>query len=245
MKNYSKTLTNVNIVRGILAILVGLLLLGAALFGTAASAKKTTTTTSKPSTTKSTTTKVGKSKFSDLVLLKQSDGLYYASNKKTKAKTDYTGIVPKGDGTWWFCRKGKLDRSFTGVAENPFGMWVVQKGKVNLNYAGYYIKNGMEIYRVDDGAVNPYTTVMDLGIKDGLYPDGSETANDIMNITEPLFQQNISNAAEQGIVRTKGLTKFKKALIWIVFLLFADYLGIRKYLEVKKKREEKEPEEEE
>ena len=183
-----------------------------------------TTTTSKKSTTRSTTTKIGKTKYDDLLIMEQKDGTYWACNKKTKEKTDYTGVAPTLSNGYWYCRKGKVDKTYTGVGKNPFGLWMVVKGKVDLTYDGYWVRNGIEIYRIQDGAVSLYTTVMNLEIPDGVYKDGSKKANEIMNLTEPIFQENISNAAEQGVVRTHAMTTFKKVLLVAFALTFFGYL---------------------
>ena len=62
------------------------------------------------------------------------------------------------------------------------------------------------------------------GIKNGVYKDGSKEANKIMDLTEHLFRENISNAAEQGVVRTKGLDLFKSAILLACALVFLGYL---------------------
>lgn len=185
------------------------------------------TTVSSSSTTRSTTTKIGKTKFSDLIILKQKDGTWWACNKHRKEKTDYTGVAPTAENGWWYCRKGKVDKTFTGVAENPFGLWYCKKGHVDLDFDGYFVRNSMQIYRINSGAASLYTTDLELeeyGIKNGVYKDGSKEANKIMDLTEHLFRENISNAAEQGVVRTKGLDLFKSAILLACALVFLGYL---------------------
>lgn len=185
------------------------------------------TTVSSSSTTRSTTTKIGKTKFSDLIILKQKDGTWWACNKHRKEKTDYTGVAPTAENGWWYCRKGKVDKTFTGVAENPFGLWYCKKGHVDLDFDGYFVRNSMQIYRINSGAASLYTTDLELeeyGIKNGVYKDGSKEANKIMDLTEHLFRENISNAAEQGVVRTKGLDFFKSAILLACALVFLGYL---------------------
>lgn len=190
----------------------------AALFG---NVKTTSTTTT---TTKSTTTKMGKTKYDDLLIMEQTDGTWWACNKKTREKTDYTGVAPTLTEGYWFCRKGKVDKKFTGVAENPFGLWFCRKGKVDQGFDGYFVRNSMMIYRINDGAASLYTTDMELDIPNGVYKDGSEEANDIMDLTEHLFQENIGNAAEMGIVRTKGLSPLKRAIVALCALAFIAFV---------------------
>lgn len=182
---------------------------------------KSPTTTS--STTRSTTTKIGKTKFDDLQIMKQKDGTWWACNKKTKEKTDYTGVAPTLDLGWWYCRKGKVDKTFTGVAENPFGLWFCRKGKADLDFDGYFVRNSMQIYRIQGGAASLYTTDMELDIPNGVYKDGSKEANEIMDLTEHLFRENISRAAAQGVVRSKNLTLFKRIILAVCALAFLAY----------------------
>lgn len=40
------------------------------------------------------------------------------------------------NGGWYACRNGKIDYSYTGLAENENGWWYCEKGKVNFNYTG-------------------------------------------------------------------------------------------------------------
>lgn len=189
-----------------------------ALFG---NVKTTSTTTT---TTRSTTTKMGKTKFNDLVIEKQKDGTWWACNKKTHVKTDYTGVAPTLSNGWWYCREGRVDKTFTGVAENPYGLWFCKKGKADLEFDGYFVRNSVQIYRIDNGACHLYTSDIQLDIPDGVYKDGSKEANDIMDLTEHLFQENISNAASMGIVRTKGLTTFKRAIIAVSAILLLAFI---------------------
>lgn len=184
------------------------------------------TTVSSSSTTRSTTTKIGKTKFSDLIILKQKDGTWWACNKHNKKKTDYTGVAPTMENGFWYCYKGKVDKKFTGVAENPFGLWYCKKGHADLDFDGYFVRNSMQIYRINSGAASLYTTDLELseyGIKNGVYKDGSKEANKIMDLTEHLFRENISEAAEQGVVRTKNLTLFKRIILAVCALAFLAY----------------------
>ena len=194
------------------------LLPSAALFG---NVKTTSTTTT---TTRSTTTKMGKTKYDDLLIMQQTDGSWWACNKKTKEKTDYTGVAPTLTEGYWYCEKGKVNKKFTGVAENPFGLWFCKKGKVDLDFDGYFVRNSMQIYRINDGAASLYTTDMELDIPDGVYKDGSDEANEIMDLTEHLFRENIGNAAEMGIVRTKGLSPFKRVIVALTALAFLAFV---------------------
>ncbi|MBO4383479.1 MAG: hypothetical protein J5847_05235 [Clostridia bacterium] len=209
------------------AILLGLLLTACFILGAVSCTEawaffgKTPTTTS--STTRSTTTKIGKTKFDDLQIMQQKDGTWWACNKKTKEKTDYTGIAPTLDQGWWYCRKGKVDKTFTGVAENPFGLWFCKKGKADLDFDGYFVRNSMQIYRIQGGAASLYTTDMELDIPNGVYKDGSEEANEIMDLTEHLFQENISRAAAQGVVRSKNLSMLKRVLLALCAIAFIAY----------------------
>ncbi|MBQ5479886.1 MAG: hypothetical protein IIT67_00355, partial [Clostridia bacterium] len=106
---------------------------------------------------------------------------------------------------------------------------------------GYFVRNSMQIYRINSGAASLYTTDLELeeyGIEDGVYKDGSKEANKIMDLTEHLFRENISNAAEQGVVRTKGLDWFKSAILLACALVFLGYLFY--HLRKDKKREDEE-----
>lgn len=199
------------------------------------------TTVSSSSTTRSTTTKIGKTKYSDLVILKQKDGTWWACNKHNQQKTDYTGVAPTMENGFWYCYKGKVDKKFTGVAENPFGLWYCKKGHADLDFDGYFVRNSMQIYRINSGAASLYTTDLELseyGIKNGVYKDGSKEANKIMDLTEHLFRENISKAADHGVVRTKGLDWFKTAIILACALAFLGYLIYHLRKDKKRKEEE-------
>lgn len=230
-----------SLVSGLSLLLILLLVFGSAVSITSSAKFARGTTVSSSSTTRSTTTKIGKTKFNDLVILKQKDGTWWACNKKNHKKTDYTGVAPTMENGWWYCYKGKVDKKFTGVAENPFGLWYCKKGHVDLDFDGYFVRNSMQIYRINGGAASIYTTdlkLSELGIPDGVYKDGSKEANKIMDLTEHLFRENISNAAEMGVVRTKGLDWFKSAIILACALAFLGYLIY--HLRKDKKREDEE-----
>lgn len=213
-----------------LSILLCLLMVCCTVTALSSSAKfAKATTVPASSTTRTTTTKQGNAKFSDLVVLKQRDGSWWACNKKTKVKTDYTGVAPTVEDGWWYCKSGRVDRTFTGVAENPFGLWYCRNGHVNLSFDGYFIRNSTQIYRINDGAASYYTSSLELseqGVPDGVYKDGSKEAKTIMHLTEPLFRENISKAADAGVVRTHGLDRAKRSIVLACTLVFVCFLGI-------------------
>ena len=226
---------------GLAMLLCLLLVAGTAVFLTGSAKFARGTPVSSSSTTRSTTTKIGKTKFADLVILKQKDGTWWACNKHNKKKTDYTGVAPTMENGWWYCYKGKVDKKFTGVAENPFGLWYCKKGHVDLDFDGYFVRNSMQIYRINSGAASIYTTDLELSeyaIEKGEYKDGSKEANKIMDLTEHLFRENISKAADHGVVHTKGLDLFKSAIILACALAFLGYLIYHLRKDKKRKEEE-------
>ena len=39
---------------------------------------------------------------------------------------------------WWRVDEGKVDFTFTGLAENQYGIWYLEDGKVDFTYNGIY-----------------------------------------------------------------------------------------------------------
>lgn len=59
------------------------------------------------------------------------------------------GLVKIGH-VWYYYNKGEIDRSFRGLAQNPYGWWYVVNGKIDDTYSGladniygkWYVNNG-------------------------------------------------------------------------------------------------------
>ena len=76
----------------------------------------------------------------------------------------------KVKGEYVYLKDGKIDESFTGIATNKSGMWMVNKGKVNFKYTGFgkdqsgvwwYVKNSkvdLKTKGLYKGTVNGKTT---------------------------------------------------------------------------------------
>lgn len=68
------------------------------------------------------------------------------------------GVVKKevkqaSDGKWYYYENGKINYSFTGLAENAYGWWKIEKGKVNFGFNDLYQYNGVWYY-LEGGKVN-------------------------------------------------------------------------------------------
>ena len=75
---------------------------------------------------------------------KLSDGVWY---KVTNGKVDkyYSGIAENSNG-WWYLRNGKVDFNYTNVSSNENGTFFIRNGKYDTSYTGqwnsYYVVNG-------------------------------------------------------------------------------------------------------
>ena len=63
------------------------------------------------------------------------------------------GVCQAEDGNWYYYVDGKIDYSYTGLAENEFGWWYIENGKLNWNYTGLTLYNGIWFY-VENGGLN-------------------------------------------------------------------------------------------
>ena len=59
--------------------------------------------------------------------------------------TDYTGMLLH-NGKWIYVNKGKYDTSYTGMAQNSYGLWYMKSGKLDRTYTGMILYNGKWIY---------------------------------------------------------------------------------------------------
>ncbi len=82
----------------------------------------------------------GKVKFNKNSVIQDTTGAigtkgtwYYVTG--SKVQTGYSGVANyKNDYGWWYIENGKVDFTFTGIAQNKYGWWYVVNGKVNFNH---------------------------------------------------------------------------------------------------------------
>ena len=74
---------------------------------------------------------------------------YHAKAGKTAL---LNGVIKGPDGKWAMYQNGKVDTSYTGIANNDYGWWRVEKGYVNFNANGIY-KNQYGWWKTKDGKV--------------------------------------------------------------------------------------------
>ena len=56
------------------------------------------------------------------------------------------GLHRAKDGNWYYYSNGKVDTSYTGMAENSYGIWYIKKGKLDRTYTGMLVYAGKWIY---------------------------------------------------------------------------------------------------
>ncbi len=85
-----------------------------------------------------------------LTVKKAKDGNWYTYNKKTnKIDKTYTGIAQNKYG-WWRVVKGKVNFKATGIFTNGYGTWYVENGKVDFTKNDWVTYN-KKTYVVRDG----------------------------------------------------------------------------------------------
>ena len=62
------------------------------------------------------------------------------------------GIVQGPDGKWAMYKNGKVDTSYTGIAQNKYGWWRIENGYVNFNAQSIY-QNEYGWWKCTDGKV--------------------------------------------------------------------------------------------
>ncbi len=71
----------------------------------------------------------------------------------SEVQTGFTGLSHyKNSSGWWYITKGKVDRSYTGLAKNQNGWFYVKNGKVDRSYTGF-AKNSSGKWYVSGGKV--------------------------------------------------------------------------------------------
>lgn len=82
---------------------------------------------------------------------------YYHSNGRLD-KT-YNGMAKNPYG-WWYISNGTIDYSYEGLCRNPYGWWYISNGTINKEYTGLAMNEaGMWMY-VENGAVNKEFTAL-------------------------------------------------------------------------------------
>lgn len=66
------------------------------------------------------------------------------------------GLVWDMTGKWWYCENGVVDNTYTGVAENEYGQWIVVNGEVDFECSGL-VQMGNDWLYAQSGAVISYT----------------------------------------------------------------------------------------
>ena len=95
----------------------------------------------------------------DVNYIRPKEGLQYDSEtgswylyKQGKVDTTYTGLAQNENG-WWYVKDGKLDWNFTGLTYY-YGTWYyVQKGALNWNYNGFVQHVDKKWYYVQGGKI--------------------------------------------------------------------------------------------
>lgn len=64
-----------------------------------------------------------------------------------------SGVIQGADGKWALYKDGKVQNSYTGIAQNNFGWWRIVEGYVDFNATGIY-QNEFGWWRVENGKVN-------------------------------------------------------------------------------------------
>ncbi len=76
---------------------------------------------------------------------------YYVLN--SKVQYDFTGLANYSNSSgWWYITKGKVDRTYNGLAKNKNGWYYLTKGKVDRSYTGFS-KNSSGNWYVKAGTV--------------------------------------------------------------------------------------------
>ena len=84
-------------------------------------------------------------------VFQESDGNWYFF-RDGKIDYSYTGLANNESG-WWFIRNGVLDWGYTGLASNESGWWYVENGGVNFGYTGL-VQNENGWWYVQKGGID-------------------------------------------------------------------------------------------
>lgn len=77
---------------------------------------------------------------------------WYYANDKGRVDTSYTGVADNEYG-WWYVRNGEVDFSYTGLGNNAAGWWRIVNGQVDFSYTGVAAnENGW--WRIVNGQVD-------------------------------------------------------------------------------------------
>ena len=63
----------------------------------------------------------------------------WEAHGKLSRYLDYSvknGLVQHKDGTWWFYRNGKIDKTCNSIVQNKYGWWKVTNGQVDFSFNG-------------------------------------------------------------------------------------------------------------
>ena len=69
-----------------------------------------------------------------------------------KVDTSFTGVAQNENG-WWYCKNGKVDFSYNGIGKNEYGWWYCENGKVTFEYNGI-VKYEDKWYKVTNSKVD-------------------------------------------------------------------------------------------
>ena len=83
----------------------------------------------------------------------------------TAVAGNYTGLY-KYKGTWWYLKKGYVQRDYNSVVKNDKGWWYVEDGKVDFTYNGFG-KNSNGWWYIEDGKVTFEKTDVIKGVVNG------------------------------------------------------------------------------
>ena len=91
-------------------------------------------------------------KTADVTVKKASDGNWYTYTKKGNSRVTYTGVA-QNDFGWWRIENGKVNFKAKGVFQNSYGWWYCKDGKVQFGYNGIQ-KNDYGWWRIANGKVD-------------------------------------------------------------------------------------------
>lgn len=73
---------------------------------------------------------------------------FIAGSRVTRAET-----VAQNAYGWWYVNEGKVDFTYTGIQANEYGKWAIEDGQVDFHYNGF-IYSDQNWWLVKDGKVN-------------------------------------------------------------------------------------------
>ncbi len=121
---------------------------------------------------------------------------YYVLN--SKVQYDFTGLANyKNASGWWYITKGKVDRTYNGLAKKKNGWYYLTKGKVDRSYTGFATNENGSWYITEGKLTRKDNTV----IKDTKGALGSK--NDWYYVVGSKVQSNFT-----------GLANYKNASGW-------------------------------